>query len=84
MTPSTSSLVLYLQEIYFFDAILPSFGIHQVEYLSRDQKESEREDREGRYGTFKKCEMDRKQEKKLNRKHGCCYVEDAVGVTTGV
>lgn len=34
---SLFSLVSYLQEIYFFDAILPSFGIHQVEYLSKDQ-----------------------------------------------
>lgn len=35
---SLFSLVSYLQEIYFFDAILPGFGIHQVEYLSKDQK----------------------------------------------
>lgn len=30
----------YLKEVYFFDAILPCFGIHQVEYLSRDERES--------------------------------------------
>lgn len=49
------SLVLYLKEIYLFDAILPSFGIHQVEYLSRDQKGKwEREDREGCNDKFKK------------------------------
>lgn len=42
------SLVLYLKEIYLFDAILPSFGIHQVEYLSRDQKKRERGERRER------------------------------------
>lgn len=60
MTPSPSSLVLYLKEIYLFDAILPSFGIHQVEYLSRDQKEREREQRWGvmtrsRNGKMERC-----------------------------
>lgn len=50
MAPSPSSLVLYLKEIYLFDAILPSFGIHQVEYLSRDQKGREREGERGQRG----------------------------------
>lgn len=51
MTPSPFSLVLYLKEIYLFDAILPSFGIHQVKYLSRDQKkEGDREREEGEKG----------------------------------
>lgn len=92
MAPSPSSLVLYLKEIYLFDAILPSFGIHQVEYLSRDQKGRERgwERTERRcYDIFKKCKMERcrklrVEKKTLNREHGYCYLEGGAGVSTGV
>lgn len=97
MTPSPSSLVLYLKEIYLFDAILPSFGIHQVEYLSRDQKGREggergrkrvRERTERSVMTFSKKMVrwrdGEKMGKILNRKNGCCYLEGVVGVTTGV
>lgn len=75
MAPSPSSLVLYLKEVYLFDAILPSFGIHQVEYLSRDQKgrgrerEIERERTErgvmtySRNSKMEKCRKDRESTK---------------------
>lgn len=89
MTLSPSSLVLYLKEIYLFDAILPSFGIHQVEYLSRDQKGRERHRTERGVMTYSRNgKMERwrenKKKKTLNTKHGCCYLEGGVAVTTGV
>lgn len=75
-------LVLYLKEIYLFDAILPSFGIHQVEYLSRDQKGREGDRTENGVMTYwRNAKMERfrenrtKKKKLPNRKHRCCVLQ---------